>query len=186
MVGGQYGRLIGLKAYDLAARLVGVVEDIGFKSDNNRIEIYLVLKSKGKELGIPIDAVKAVADIILLKEGYEELVSEAPQERLGAPPTSIVEHRGATQVGRDEAEDGKPSYSLAGNIVIPRCPKCGSAVVFDPKRKEWYCHHCRSFVKLDPRVAARAPRCPTCNLPLSFIEQYKKWYCYNCKRYVEV
>ena len=58
-------------------------------------------------------------------------------------------------------------------------------MVYDPRKRKWYCPRCRRYVKLSRSVEARVPRCPSCGLPLSYIEQYGRWYCYNCKRYVE-
>jgi len=153
-------KIVGLKVYTHDAKLVGTVKDIGFDlKEPSKLHI-LVDVGGGSLVEMPLSSVAAVGDIVLLREGVEV----PPPTPSPAPP----------------AGEGRKEY------VIPRCPKCGAALVYYPKYRRWYCLKCRRYVSVPKEVLEKVPRCPTCGNPLSYIEQYGKWYCYNCGKYVEV
>ena len=181
----QYKRLIGLEVYSLDAKHVGRITDVGlYMTNESQLEVYIVISKDERAIGVPISSIKAIGDIVLLDNDYRDNLvtitenqgNQARGERIAStipePPRNPV----ASQAELAEERE----------IVIPRCPQCGSALIYDVKKRKWYCPKCKKHIKLPALIESRVPRCPYCGLPLSYIEQYNKWYCYNCKRYVEV
>lgn len=203
---GHYARLIGLRVYDQDARYIGTVRDIWIENSGDTVKVYLLVStSEGTEIGVETSSIAAAADIVLLRNGFETV--EAPRgagSRLGQAPAGG--HPEAAAGGLSAAWHGEPrpagrvrgllrglrrrqggaTSPVHDGYVIPRCPACGSALVFEPRSRRWYCYHCREYVSLPADVEARVPRCPECGLPLSYIERYGRWYCYNCRRYVKL
>ena len=176
-------RLVGLKVYTSTARYVGEIRDIGF-SLGEKQEIHLVIAAPGGgEIEIPASKIAAIGDIVILVKDYtppepatRQPGSTAQQQSFSPGPTVSV-----------AVAEPRPGPSTSMEPPIPRCPTCGHAVIYYPKKRKWYCPHCRKYVKpVPPGVEERVPRCPKCGNPLSYIEQYGKWYCYNCNEYVEV
>ncbi len=181
----QYKRLIGLEVYSLDAKHIGRITDVGLYMNNeNQLGVYIVISKDEHAIGVPISSIKAIGDIVLLSNDYknnlvavtESKENQVQREQVVGTIPRIPENPVASQ-----AEPTKEK-----EIVIPRCPHCGSALIYDVKKRKWYCPRCKKHVKLPALIESRVPRCPYCGLPLSYIEQYDKWYCYNCKRYVEI
>ncbi len=154
-------KLIGMKVYTSTAEYVGEVRDIGFSLGGGQ-EVHLIVSTRaGTTVEIPFARIAAIGDIILLEQGYQP----SPAPTTTAPSS------------------GEPR----GEPVVPKCPRCGHALIYYPKKKKWYCPSCKKYVKPSPPgVEKRSPRCPYCGTPLSYIEEYGKWYCYGCGRYVDV
>ncbi|BEP17320.1 hypothetical protein PYJP_06720 [Pyrofollis japonicus] len=185
MPSSKYLKLVGLKVYDLDARYIGTVTDIGLMSkEEGDLQLYLVVSKGSENMAIPVKSIHSVGDIILLREGYE---AEAIEQQASAPGISTaVSAEPSTVTAHAEALNSPRVQSGAEKHVIPRCPSCGSALIYEPRKKQWYCPRCKKYVKIPAEVEAKVPRCPSCGLPLSYIEEYGKWYCYNCRRYVDV
>lgn len=198
-----YTRLIGLKVYTLSAKYLGEVRDVGLKLEEGAPIVYMVIIGSSKSIGVPVSAIKAVGDIIILEEGYEEKILEIPEHREVSTENSrrhsektlsshLVESVPKQVREQPLSKSTRSHTSILGNelmrekIVIPRCPRCRTALVYEPRKKRWYCPKCKEYVKIPQSIEARVPRCPSCGLPLSYIEQYGKWYCYNCRRYIDV
>ncbi len=160
--------LLGKEVITSDARRLGKVRDIGFVVDEEGRESACVIVDVGggKVIDVPVSYIKAINDVVLLKEDVEIPSPVSATVASGSPTTRSL----ATRVG----------------FEVPRCPKCGSALAYIPSKHEFYCYSCKEFVKVPGDVLAKVPRCPDCGLPLSYIEQYGKWYCYNCRKYVEV
>ena len=196
MSGQGYRRLIGLEVYDLDAQRVGVVRDIGFDfSGEGRVGIYLIVETTSKIIAVPVESVKAARDIVLLREGYETSVKEQGLVkardglgRAGSPEVgrSVVTTQSLALEERDTSPAASSVREGVVSTVIPRCPKCGKALIFEPKKRQWYCYNCRKYVRINRSVEENVPKCPDCGLPLSYIEDYRRWYCYNCSKYVNV
>ena len=180
----QYKRLIGLEVYSLDAKHVGRITDVGlYIGDENQLGVYIVISKDGQTIGVPVSSIKAIGDIVLLSSDYRDnLVTITEHEEKQAQREQIA----STIPEPPRNPVASPEPTREEEIVIPRCPQCGSALIYDVKKRKWYCPRCKKHVKLPALVESRVPRCPYCGLPLSYIEQYDKWYCYNCKRYVEV
>jgi len=54
------------------------------------------------------------------------------------------------------------------------CKTCGSAQIWIPVYRRYYCYVCNTY----------PPICPRCFFDLSWIAQYKRYYCYRCHRYL--
>lgn len=185
MPSSKYLKLVGLRVYDLDARYIGTVTDIGLMSkEGGDLQLYLVVSKGSENMAIPVKSIRSVGDIILLREGYE---AETIEQQTGAPGTStVVPVEQSVAAARAETLSSTKGQAGAGKPVIPRCPSCGSALIYEPRKKQWYCPRCKKYVKIPAEVETKVPRCPSCGLPLSYIEEYGKWYCYNCRRYVDV
>ena len=195
------GSVIGLNAYSTDAKLIGKVTDLEIDLADPR-NTMLVIDS-GKELiKLPVSAIKAVGDIVLIDS--EALASAVKTEKTGAPETEsgavakpVTEQVTSTAAAQAPATAATaapattvtqpvPQKPPSTQYVIPRCPNCGSALIYYPKYRAWYCPKCRKYVTVPQDILSRVPRCPYCGNYLSYIEQYGKWYCYNCNKYVEV
>ncbi len=194
------GSVIGLNAYSTEAKLIGKVTDleIDLADPTNTM---VVIDTDTELVKVPVSAIKAVGDIVIIKS--EALANAARVEKGTTARTEAVEQKPAAQPTQ-AAAPMTPSTTTAAaapttpvsqpvtqpapatQYVIPRCPNCGSALIYYPKYRAWYCPKCRKYVTVSPDVLSRVPRCPYCGNYLSYIEQYSKWYCYNCNRYVEV
>ncbi len=187
-------QLIGLKVYTMDAKYVGVIKDIGFDLSNPSNILLVIETARGKVLELPMKSIAAVGDIVLLSKDVElpeekEVVSETT-----VSTTKPVEVPATTQVSISQPAQQATTAPTAATVApatpvqwaIPRCPKCGSALIYYPQYKRWYCPKCREYVNVPPDVLAKVPRCPTCGNYLSYIEQYKRWYCYQCQKYVNV
>jgi len=200
LLGKAYTRLIGLRVYTLSAKYLGEVKDVGLSLEEGTPLVYMVVAGASGSIGVPVSAIKAVGDIIILEEGYEEKIVEIPgaqrgdQDEKNAPPpapnnllkTSIHEPRQEPLRTIETSTAPLPRKNEPREPVIPRCPRCGTALVYEPRKKRWYCPSCKKYAEIPASIEARVPRCPYCGLPLSYIEQYRKWYCYNCKRYISL
>ncbi len=195
------GSVIGLNAYSTEAKLIGKVTDLEIDlADPTNTKVVI---DTGTELvKVPVSAIKAVGDIVLIES--EALANAVKVEKAAAVSrTEAVEQKPVTQPAQTSAPAAPTTTSAAAapttpvsqpvtqpaprtQYVIPRCPNCGSALIYYPKYRAWYCPKCRKYVTVSPDVLSRVPRCPYCGNYLSYIEQYGKWYCYNCNRYVEV
>ncbi len=173
------------------ARYVGTVKDIGFDL-NNPSNIMLVIETaSGKIIELPMKSISAVGDIILLSKDVEipeekETVSEttvSTTKPVTVPSTTTISQQ------TTPAQTVRPAVTTPTTPVqwaIPRCSKCGAALIYYPQYKRWYCPSCREYVNVPPDVLAKVPRCPICGNYLSYIEQYKKWYCYQCQKYANI
>ncbi len=195
------GSVIGLNAYSTEAKLIGKVTDLEIDLADPRNTMIVI--EKGTELiKLPVSAIKAVGDIVLIES---EALANAVRVEKGATETraETAAQQPAVQPSKASAPTSAAATSAAAapttpvtqpvtqpapatQYVIPRCPNCGSALIYYPKYRAWYCPKCRKYVTVPPDVLSRVPRCPYCGNYLSYIEQYGKWYCYNCNRYVEV
>lgn len=186
---------MGLSAYSTEAKLLGKVTDLEIDLADPRNTMLVI--DTGKELvKLPVSAIEAVRDIVLIKsEALPNAVrvkKEVPRAEEQAPgPQQPVAQE--TKVSAPEtAAPATPVTQPATRpppttqYVIPRCPNCGSALIYYPKYRAWYCPKCRRYVTVPQEILNKVPRCPYCGNYLSYIEQYGKWYCYNCGRYVEV
>lgn len=181
--------VIGLKVYTSEAELVGTVSDLAFDIQNPT-SMHLVIEGTSKRYLIPISYMKALGDIIILKEDtpLDEFAEEKPAAPAAVTPTQTVTTAQPTpQAGPTAAPTARPSTTPVGQQwVVPRCSKCGAALIYYPQYRRWYCPRCRQYVNVVPDVLARVPKCPTCGNYLSYIEQYKRWYCYHCQKYVNM
>ena len=155
------GEIVGKSVYTPSAKYVGRVKDIGFivggEGDEGKICIIVETRTRST-MEIPVSKIKAFGDIILLSGDVE--IPEVPS--VPEIPELEIEYE------------------------IPRCPKCGSAVVYVPQNKKFYCYNCRKYISLPKDLLEKIPKCPNCGNPLSYIEQYGGWYCYKCKKYVSL
>ncbi|GEM_PF-2118981 len=194
------GSVIGLNAYTTEAKLIGKVTDLEIDLADPRNTMIVI--DKGTELvKLPVSAIKAVGDIVLIesealanavtmkKSAAETRVEAATQPAQVTTPTTTTTTTAtttATTAPTTPVTQPVTQAAPATQYVIPRCPNCGSALIYYPKYRAWYCPKCRKYVTVSPDVLSRVPRCPYCGNYLSYIEQYGKWYCYNCNRYVEI
>ena len=180
--------LLGKEVITSDARRLGKVRDIGFVVDEEGRESACVIVDVGggKVIDVPVSYIKAINDVVLLKEDVE-IPSPVPASvASGSPSSPSVGRVSSTVSGGVESATTTRSLATRVGFEVPRCPKCGSALAYIPSKHEFYCYSCKEFVKVPGDVLAKVPRCPDCGLPLSYIEQYGKWYCYNCRKYVEV
>ncbi len=178
--------VIGLKVYTADAKLVGTVNDLAFDIQNPS-SMHLVIESASKRYLVPLSYMKAFGDIIILKEDtpLDEFAEEKPAATTAAQPVTATQP--SVQAGPTAAPAARaPTTPATQQWVVPRCSKCGAALIYYPQYRRWYCSKCRQYVNVPPDVLARVPRCPTCGNYLSYIEQYKRWYCYHCQKYVNV
>lgn len=194
------GSVIGLNAYSTDAKLIGKVTDLEIDlADPTNTKVVI---DTGKDLvKVPVSGIKAVGDIVLIDS--EALENAVRVEKSSTATTGAAEPQPAAQPAQTSAPATPTTATAAAapttpvsqpvtqpapstQYVIPRCPNCGSALIYYPKYRAWYCPKCRKYVTVSPDILSRVPRCPYCGNYLSYIEQYGKWYCYNCNRYVEV
>lgn len=187
------GSVIGLNAYSTEAKLIGKVTDLEIDLEDPRNTMIVI--DKGTELvKLPVSAIKAVGDIILIES---EALANAVTMKKTVKETRV---EAAAQLATQPAQITTPTTTAPTSpvtqpvtqaapttqYVIPRCPNCGSALIYYPRYRAWYCPKCRKYVTVSPDILSRVPRCPSCSNYLSYIEQYGRWYCYNCNRYVEI
>ncbi len=184
-------QLIGLKVYTMDAKYVGVIKDVGFDLNDPSNIMLIIETGAGKIVELPMKAISAVGDIVLLSRDVEIPEAKETVSETMVSTTKPVQVSPTTQVTVSQpAKQATPTTPTATTTpvqwAIPRCPKCGSALIYYPQYRRWYCPKCREYVNVSPEILARVPRCPTCGNYLSYIEQYGKWYCYQCQKYVNV
>lgn len=189
------GSVVGLNAYSTEAKLIGKVADLEIDLADPR-NTMIVIEKEDELIKVPVSAIKAVGDIVLVdsealanavtvkKSGVETGAQTTAPSAQPTTPAAAAAAAPTTPVTQPTQPVTEPAPST--QYVIPRCPNCGSALIYYPKYKAWYCPKCRKYVTVSPDILSRVPRCPYCGNYLSYIEQYGKWYCYNCNKYVEV
>lgn len=182
--------VIGLNTYTADAKYLGKVVDFGVDLQNPS-NVTIIIEGKDKRYVVPVSYIKAVGDIIILAENtpLEELAESKPSTQVSTQPTTTVTTVAPAAVSTPSyptTQAQQPIQQPSTQPVIPRCPTCGTALIYYPQYGRWYCPRCRKYTEVPPAVLSRVPRCPTCGNYLSYIEQYRKWYCYKCGKYVNV
>jgi len=128
--------VIGKKVYDIEAKYLGDVYDIGFKLGETSITVF-VRTPGGATLEVPWDKISAIRDIVLVKEPVELPEVPAAPAFTAAPPAQQPAGGGLTS---------KVTSIFGGPKERKICPYCGKPATWIEQYKRWYCYNCQRYI----------------------------------------